>query len=88
MFQTACVGSESVVVFDVWQRRSMHLLLSSCRYTLFYNSERTGEPVMKPLWVDFPADKSTFKIEDVHLVGSLASAFSAANCAVSVEKNF
>jgi len=30
---------------------------------------------MKPLWVDFPADKSTFKIEDVHLVGSLLSLF-------------
>jgi len=32
-------------------------------------------PVMKPLWVDFPSDKSTFRIEDEHLVGSLVLAF-------------
>jgi len=39
-------------------------------YTLFYNAEQSGEPVMKPLWVDFPAEKATFKIESDHLVGS------------------
>jgi len=56
----------------------MCMLVLLCRYTLFFNSERTGMPVMKPLWVDFPADKSTFKTEDEHLVGSFASVFS--NC--------
>jgi len=35
-------------------------------------------PVMKPLWVDFPADKSTFKIEDEHLVGNVTSPVNSA----------
>jgi alpha 1,3-glucosidase len=39
-------------------------------YTLFYNSEKSGAPIMRPLWVDFPSEKATFKIEDEHLVGS------------------
>jgi len=41
-------------------------------------------PVMKPLWVDFPADKSTFKLEDEHLVGLLLIQLSSTvNSAVS-----
>ena len=38
-------------------------------YTLFYNAETSGSPIMKPLWVDFPADKSIFPVDDEHLVG-------------------
>ena len=38
-------------------------------YTLFYESEKSGMPLMNPLWVDFPTVKETFDIEDQHLVG-------------------
>ena len=58
-----------------------------CRYTLFYNSEQTGMPVMKPLWVDFPADKLTFKLEDEHLVGLLPSVVNYAVSCVTVSQN-
>lgn len=39
-------------------------------YWLFYDSERTGMPVMRPMWVEFPSDRSTFASENQHLVGS------------------
>nr|XP_033809671.1 neutral alpha-glucosidase AB isoform X2 [Geotrypetes seraphini] len=39
-------------------------------YTLFYQSYHTGEPVMRPLWVEFPDDVFTFNIDDQFLVGS------------------
>ncbi len=38
-------------------------------YTLFREHERTGEPVMRPLWYEFPADKRTYLITDEYLVG-------------------
>lgn len=39
-------------------------------YTLFREHERTGMPVMRPLWFDFPADKRTYLISDEYLLGS------------------
>lgn len=39
-------------------------------YTLFFNAEKDGSPIMKPLWVDFPEDVKTFAMDDQHLVGS------------------
>ncbi|XP_078516731.1 neutral alpha-glucosidase AB isoform X1 [Lissotriton helveticus] len=39
-------------------------------YTLFYHAYRTGEPVMRPLWVEYPEDISTFGIDDQFLLGS------------------
>ncbi|XP_044125389.1 neutral alpha-glucosidase AB isoform X2 [Bufo gargarizans] len=39
-------------------------------YTLFYNAHRDAEPVMRPLWVEFPSDVSTFAIDDQYLLGS------------------
>ncbi|MEO6334424.1 MAG: TIM-barrel domain-containing protein [Pyrinomonadaceae bacterium] len=39
-------------------------------YTLFYEHERTGQPVMRPLWYEFPTDKLTYLIGDEYLVGS------------------
>lgn len=45
------------------------------RYTLFYNAERDGGPVVKPLWVDFPEEKATFSIDDEHLLGILQTDF-------------
>jgi Alpha-glucosidases, family 31 of glycosyl hydrolases len=38
-------------------------------YTLFYEHERTGEPVMRPLWYQFPDDKGTYLINDEYMVG-------------------
>ncbi|MEO8574989.1 MAG: hypothetical protein ABI481_13580, partial [Pyrinomonadaceae bacterium] len=39
-------------------------------YTLFFNHERTGQPVMRPLWYEFPNDKLTYLIGDQYMVGS------------------
>ena len=38
-------------------------------YTLFYRHEKTGEPIMRPLWYEFPNDKGTYLINDEYLVG-------------------
>ena len=40
-------------------------------YTLYFQSELSGEPIVKPLWVEFPEDKNSFVVEDQHLVGKL-----------------
>ncbi|MEO6588467.1 MAG: glycoside hydrolase family 31 protein, partial [Pyrinomonadaceae bacterium] len=39
-------------------------------YTLFREHERTGQPVMRPVWYEFPADKLTYLINDQYMVGS------------------
>lgn len=39
-------------------------------YTLFREHERSGEPVMRPLWYEFPNDKLTYLINDQYMVGS------------------
>lgn len=39
-------------------------------YTLFFENERTGVPPMRPLWMEFPADRNGFATDDQHLVGS------------------
>ena len=46
-------------------------LLTFVRYTLFFNAEKDGGPVMKPLWVEFPTLVKTFSIDNSHLVGTL-----------------
>ncbi len=38
-------------------------------YTLFREHERTGSPVMRPLWYEFPADKQTYLISDEFMLG-------------------
>ncbi|CAM4534469.1 unnamed protein product [Leuciscus chuanchicus] len=38
-------------------------------YQLFYNAHHTGQPVMRPLWVEYPEDVATFSIEDEYLIG-------------------
>uniref|UniRef100_A0A3Q3EL20 Glucosidase II alpha subunit b n=1 Tax=Labrus bergylta TaxID=56723 RepID=A0A3Q3EL20_9LABR len=35
-------------------------------YQQFYNTHHTGEPVMRPLWVEYPQDPATFVWFDVH----------------------
>ncbi|RXN30613.1 neutral alpha-glucosidase AB-like isoform X1 [Labeo rohita] len=38
-------------------------------YQLFYNAHHTGQPVMRPLWVEYPDNVATFSIEDEYLIG-------------------
>ncbi len=38
-------------------------------YSLFYEHERTGQPVLRPLWYEFPSDKLTYLIGDEYMVG-------------------
>ncbi|CAN5614448.1 glycoside hydrolase family 31 protein [soil metagenome] len=38
-------------------------------YTLFYQHETTGSPVMRPLWYEFPADKRTYLVADEYMAG-------------------
>ncbi len=39
-------------------------------YSLFREHERSGAPVMRPLWYEFPADKQTYLVNDQYLLGS------------------
>ncbi|XP_058017993.1 neutral alpha-glucosidase C isoform X2 [Ahaetulla prasina] len=39
-------------------------------YTLFYQAHSMAEPVMRPLWVDFPKQLETFGLEDEYMLGS------------------
>uniref|UniRef100_A0A3Q3VXJ5 Neutral alpha-glucosidase AB n=1 Tax=Mola mola TaxID=94237 RepID=A0A3Q3VXJ5_MOLML len=38
-------------------------------YQQFYHSYRTGEPIMRMLWIEFPQETETFGIEDEFLIG-------------------
>uniref|UniRef100_A0A8C9SWL4 Glucosidase II alpha subunit n=1 Tax=Scleropages formosus TaxID=113540 RepID=A0A8C9SWL4_SCLFO len=38
-------------------------------YLLFYKAHGTGQPVMRPLWVEYPEDVTTFTIDDEYLLG-------------------
>ena len=38
-------------------------------YTLFYKHQRTGMPVMRPLWFEFPNDVRTYLSSDEYLLG-------------------
>lgn len=39
-------------------------------YSLFREHERSGSPVMRPLWYEFPNDKLTYLIADQYMLGS------------------
>ena len=38
-------------------------------YTLFKEASVTGIPLVRPLWMEFPEDESTFKRDDEFLLG-------------------
>jgi alpha-glucosidase len=38
-------------------------------YTLFRQQEKTGQPVLRPLWFEYPADAKTRLVDDQYLVG-------------------
>uniref|UniRef100_A0A8B9G4A4 Neutral alpha-glucosidase AB n=1 Tax=Amazona collaria TaxID=241587 RepID=A0A8B9G4A4_9PSIT len=37
-------------------------------YTAFYHSHRHGLPIMRPLWMEYPEDTTTFAIDDQYLI--------------------
>lgn len=39
-------------------------------YVLFYESHKSGLPVMRPVWVEFSRDKNTYEMDDQFMVGS------------------
>ncbi|HKX83438.1 MAG TPA: glycoside hydrolase family 31 protein, partial [Pyrinomonadaceae bacterium] len=53
-------------------RRSIELRyqLLPYLYSLFYQHERTGQPIMRPLWFEFPSDTGTYLVNDIYMVGS------------------
>jgi len=38
-------------------------------YTLFEEASRTGVPVMRPLWLEYPNDPATYAVENAYLLG-------------------
>jgi alpha-glucosidase len=38
-------------------------------YTLFHEHEQTGQPILRPLWYEYPKDYKTYLLEDEYLVG-------------------
>lgn len=38
-------------------------------YTQFYEHEKTGAPVMRPLWFEYPSDQDSYLNDDEYLVG-------------------
>lgn len=38
-------------------------------YTLFREHERSGAPVMRPLWFNYPEDRLTYLVDDAFMVG-------------------
>ncbi|XP_032199317.1 neutral alpha-glucosidase C isoform X3 [Mustela erminea] len=39
-------------------------------YSLFYCAHVTAQPVMRPLWIEFPEELGTFGVEDEYMLGS------------------
>ncbi|KAH0514571.1 Neutral alpha-glucosidase C [Microtus ochrogaster] len=39
-------------------------------YSLFYQVHMSSDPVMRPLWVEFPDDVETFGVDDEYMLGS------------------
>uniref|UniRef100_A0A8C4ELN4 Glucosidase II alpha subunit b n=1 Tax=Dicentrarchus labrax TaxID=13489 RepID=A0A8C4ELN4_DICLA len=40
-------------------------------YQQFYHAHQTGQPVMRPLWVEYPQDPATFALDDEFLIDLL-----------------
>ena len=39
-------------------------------YTLFREANMTGTPVIRPLWMEFPAEEETFSNDEAFMVGN------------------
>uniref|UniRef100_A0A7N0TZF4 Probable glucan 1,3-alpha-glucosidase n=1 Tax=Kalanchoe fedtschenkoi TaxID=63787 RepID=A0A7N0TZF4_KALFE len=53
-------------------REAIHLRYSLLPYfyTLFREANTTGIPIMRPLWMEFPSDETTFSNDEAFMVGS------------------
>lgn len=53
-------------------REAIHIryMLLPYFYTLFREANTSGVPVMRPLWMEFPADEATFSNDEAFMVGS------------------
>jgi len=38
-------------------------------YTLFYIASTEGQPVMRPMWQEFPQNEATFELEEQFMFG-------------------
>nr|XP_019953748.1 PREDICTED: neutral alpha-glucosidase C-like [Paralichthys olivaceus] len=38
-------------------------------YTLFHRAHTSGLPPIRPLWVEFPRERSTFSVDNQHMIG-------------------
>uniref|UniRef100_A0A8B9F2N4 Neutral alpha-glucosidase C n=1 Tax=Amazona collaria TaxID=241587 RepID=A0A8B9F2N4_9PSIT len=45
-------------------------------YTLFYRAHTAAEPVMRPLWIEFPGNIETFGVENEYMLGKQVSSHS------------
>ena len=61
-------GDDSTVIIRQAIRERYALL--PYIYTLFEESHRTGAPVLRPLWYEFPTDTTVLKIQDSFMLGS------------------
>lgn len=48
-------------------------------YTLFHESETTGMPILRALWMEFPKEADRFETEDSYLVGKFVYVLSCAS---------
>lgn len=53
-------------------REAIHIryMLLPYFYTLFREANVTGTPVLRPLWMEFPADEETFNNDEAFMVGN------------------
>ena len=61
-------GEESTAIIRTAIRERYALL--PYMYTLFEESHRTGAPVLRPLWYEFPEDALAFKLQQSFMLGS------------------
>ncbi|XP_069665549.1 neutral alpha-glucosidase AB isoform X1 [Haliaeetus albicilla] len=59
-------GEENVALIRAAIRQRYALL--PFWYTAFYRSHRHGLPVMRPLWMEYPEDATTFAIDDQYMI--------------------
>uniref|UniRef100_A0A8B9MWW5 Neutral alpha-glucosidase AB n=1 Tax=Accipiter nisus TaxID=211598 RepID=A0A8B9MWW5_9AVES len=59
-------GDENVALIRAAIRQRYALL--PFWYTAFYRSHRHGLPVMRPLWMEYPEDATTFAIDDQYMI--------------------
>ena len=59
------------LVNKIWTKHTIKYLKHSSffRYTLFYETEQTGVPPMRPLFYEFPEDENAFALDNEYMLG-------------------